>query len=53
MKAKKGRSAPEGEVRLTLNIDAAYLKRVKIAALKRGLTMRALICESLKNAGVK
>jgi len=53
MKLKKGRVAPQGEVRLTINIDAAFLKRLKIAAIKRGATMTGLILESLKTAGVK
>lgn len=52
-KVAKGRLPPENCTRLTINIDRELLKRLKINAVQRGQTVRAVIVEALRAAGVK
>ena len=47
------RFPPPGFVRLTLNIPEGLRKRLHLASAKRGISIAAIIVESLKAAGIK
>ena len=47
-KTKKGSNIPEGDVRLSINMDKRLHKKIKLEAVKRDTTIGELIEEFVK-----
>jgi len=47
-KTKKGSNIPEGDVRLSINIDKKLHKRLKLESVKRDSTIGELLEELIK-----
>jgi hypothetical protein len=39
---------PEGKVKVTVNLEAELVKRAKIAAIERAMTLQAIVEEGLR-----